>query len=226
MATVTSTRTGTKKIIGSGWPKAPGPNGNGSNGNGRGKWFGDEKHFSKDTYRITTWILLAAIVMMFVALVSSYIFLSGDQQWQPVRMPRTFIVSTGLILFSSATMEAARRNLHKADNRGSGRWLWITLLLGFAFVGLQLLGWKQLVASGVYVSGNPHSSFFYLFTGAHGLHLLGGMTALSYLALRARRVLLGVDNEKRLAATDSISLYWHFMDGLWVSLFLLLLLWN
>ena len=224
MATVTSTRTATKEIIGSGWPKAPGPNG--SNGNGRRRWFGGEKHFSKDTYRITTWILLAAIVMMFVALTSAYIFLSGDQQWQPVRMPRTFIVSTGLILISSATMEAARRYLHREDGRRYARWLWVTLLLGFAFVSSQLMGWKQLVADGVYVSGNPHSSFFYLFTGTHGLHLLGGMTALIYLALRARRVLVGVNSEKRLAATDSISLYWHFMDGLWVALFLLLLLWN
>jgi len=226
VATVTSTKTSTREFIGSGWPKAPGSNGNGSNGNGKRKWFRGERHFSKDTYRITTWILLAAIVMMFVALTSAYIFLSGDQQWQPVRMPGTFIVSTGIILISSATMTAARRYLHKGNHRSYARWLWFTLLLGFAFVGSQLVGWKQLIAAGVYVSGNPHSSFFYLFTGAHGLHLLGGMTALSYLAFRARRVLLGVNHEKRLAATDSISLYWHFMDGLWVSLFLLLLLWN
>ena len=226
MATVTSTRTETKDIIGSNWPKAPGPNGNGSNGNGKRRWFGGEKRFSKDTYRIATWILLAAIVMMFVALVSSYIVLSGGEQWQPVRMPRTFTLSTALILVSSATMELARRRLREEDNRRYARWLLVTLVLSLAFVGSQLLGWKRLVAEGVYLSGNPHSSFFYLFTGAHGIHLLGGIVAVSYLAVRARRVLVGVSNEKRLAATDAISLYWHFMDGLWVSLFLLLLLWK
>lgn len=226
MGTVTSTRTDTRGIIGSNWPKTPGPNGNGSNGNGKRNWFGGEKRFSKDTYRITTWILLAAIVMMFVALASSYIFLSGGEQWQPVRMPRTFIMSTGLILISSATMEVARRRLRQEDNRRYGNWLLVTLVLGLAFVGAQLLGWKQLVAEGVYLSGNPHSSFFYLFTGAHGIHLLGGLVAVSYLAIRARRVLAGVANEKRLAATDAVSLYWHFMDGLWVGLFLLLLLWK
>ena len=226
MRTVTSTRTETKGIIGSNWPKAPGPNGNGSNGNGRRKWFGGEKRFSKDTYRIMTWILLAAIVMMFVALASSYIFLSGDKEWQPVRMPGTFTLSTGLILISSATMEAARRRLRQEDNRRYANWLLVTLVLGLAFVGSQLLGWKQLVAEGVYLSGNPHSSFFYLFTGAHGIHLFGGIVAVSYLAMRARRVLVGVSNEKRLAAADAVSLYWHFMDGLWVCLFLLLLLWK
>ena len=225
MASVT--RTGTaQKEIGSSWPKTPGPNGNGSNGNGKRKWFGGEKRFSKDSYRIATWILLAAVVMIFVAMGSAYIFLSGDAQWQAVRMPRTFLLSTGLILISSGTMEAARRQIHQEHSRQYQRWLLVTLLLGGAFVCSQLVGWKQLVGEGAYLSGNPHSSFFYLFTGAHGVHLLGGMAALSYLALRARKLVFGVSSEKRVAAADAVSLYWHFMDGLWVALFLLLLLWK
>jgi cytochrome c oxidase subunit 3 len=170
-------------------------------------------------------MLLAAIVMVFVALGSSYIFLSGGENWHSVRMPRTFMLSTGLILASSATMETARRHLQRAEVVKYSRWLWLTLLLGFAFVSSQLLGWKQLVKEGVYFSRDPHSSFFYLFTGAHGIHLLGGMTAMSYLVLRGRRM-IGVSADKRLAATDSVSLYWHVMDGLWVALFLLLLIWN
>ena len=225
MASVT--RTGTaQKVIGSSWPKTPGPNGDGSNGNGKRKWFGGEKRFSKDTYRIAVWILLAAIVMIFVALGSAYIFLSGGAQWQPVRMPKAFILSTGLILISSGTIEAARREIHHENSQRYARWLLATLLLGAAFVCSQLVGWKQLVGEGVYLSGNPHSSFFYLFTGAHGIHLLGGMVALSYLALRARKLVFGVSSEKRVAATDAVSLYWHFMDGLWVALFLLLLFWK
>jgi len=221
------TKTGTaQKVIGSSWPKTPGPNGDGSNGNGKRKWFGGEKRFSKDTYRIAVWILLAAIVMIFVALGSAYIFLSGGAQWQPVRMPTAFILSTGLILISSGTIEAARREIHHENSQRYARWLLATLLLGAAFVCSQLVGWKQLVGEGVYLSGNPHSSFFYLFTGAHGIHLLGGMVALSYLALRARKLVFGVSSEKRVAATDAVSLYWHFMDGLWVALFLLLLLWK
>jgi cytochrome c oxidase subunit 3 len=225
VASVTKTRAA-QKVIGSSWPKTPGPNGNGSNGNGRRKWFGGEKRFSKDTYRIAVWILLAAIVMIFVALGSAYIFLSGGAQWQPVRMPKAFILSTGLILISSATIEAARREIHHEDSHRYARWLLATLLLGAAFVCSQLVGWKQLVGEGVYLSGNPHSSFFYLFTGAHGIHLLGGMVALSYLALGARKLVFGVNSEKRVAAADAVSLYWHFMDGLWVALFLLLLLWK
>jgi cytochrome c oxidase subunit III len=225
VADVTRTRA-TREIISSGWPKAPGPNGNGSNGNGRRKRFGGERRFSRDTYRIATWVLLAAVVMIFVAMGSAYIVLSGDAQWQPVRMPRTFLLSTGLILISSVTMEAARRQLHREHHRQYERWLLATLLLGGAFVCSQLVGWKHLIGEGAYLSGNPHSSFFYLFTGAHGVHLLGGMAALSYLALRARKLVFGVSGEKKVAAADAVSLYWHFMDGLWVALFLLLLLWK
>ena len=170
-------------------------------------------------------MLLAAVVMMFVALASAYIFLSGSEQWKPVRIPRTFLVSTLLILMSSVTIEKARRRLG-FDLRQYSRWLVATLLLGIAFVASQLVAWRQLALQGVFLSSNPHSSFFFLFTGAHGLHLVAGMIALSYLTVRSRRLLLGTENEKRIAAADAVSLYWHFMDGLWIGLLLLLWLWN
>ena len=223
MATVTSTKTAAKPGLGPGWPKPPGSNG--SNGNGRRKWFGPRR-FSKDTYRITVWILLAAIVMMFVALASSYIILSGNPEWQPVRMPRAFMFSTGLILISSVTMTAARRQLARGQSRKYQGWLLVTLLFGFGFLASQYAGWKQLVSAGAFVAGNPHSSFYYLFTGAHGVHLLGGLTALTYVLVRSGRVLVGEAAEKRSAASDAVALYWHFMDGLWVCLFLLLWLWK
>lgn len=230
MATVTSTKTAAKPGVGPGWPKPPGNNG--SNGNGRGKHFGGRRRFSKDTYRIAVWMLLAAIVMIFAALASSYIVLSGNPEWQPVRMPRAFMLSTGLILISSVTMTAARRQLQRGQSRNCQVWLLVTLLLGLAFLASQYAGWKQLVSAGVFVSGNPHSSFYYLFTAVHGVHLLGGLTALAYLAVRsgwagwAGRALVGEANEKRAAAAEAVALYWHFMDGLWVCLFLLLWLWK
>jgi cytochrome c oxidase subunit 3 len=109
------------------------------------------------------------------------------------------------------------------------------LLLGFGFLASQLLAWRELVGQGIYLATNPHSSFFYLLTGLHGLHLLGGILGLSYLALRARREsgaafdvagAAGNRARKRRASVDAIGLYWHFMDGLWVYLFALLFLWR
>jgi cytochrome c oxidase subunit 3 len=217
-----STESSIATIVGTGWPQTPG--GKGSNGNGRKKWF-DGRRFPKGKYKVTTWILLAAVVMMFVALGGSYIFLSGNEQWKPIRLPKTFFVSTGLILASSITLEKARRRL-QIDLRQYRSWLTATLLLGFAFVASQLIGWRQLVREGVYLSSNPHTSFFYLFSGGHGLHLMGGMMALTYLTFRSRKLLLGVEDERRSAATEAVCIYWHFMDGLWIALFLLLWLWN
>ena len=107
--------------------------------------------------------------------------------------------------------------------RVSVRWLFLTVMLGLGFLVSQLLAWRQLVGQGVYVATNPHSSFFYLLTAAHAVHLLGGLAALAYLLLRAR-----APQENEVAWTrvqngaGAVTLYWHFMAFLWVYLFVLL----
>jgi cytochrome c oxidase subunit 3 len=142
-------------------------------------------------------------------------------------MPRLLWLSTALIIGSSLTFRTACRSLKQGDNSGYTRWLLLTVVLGLAFLGSQLLAWRQLVQQGIYLAGNPHSTFFYLLTGVHGVHLLGGILALDYLLLRTRRWRPNREAEmKRQTAADVVALYWHFMDGLWVSLFLLLLLWR
>ena len=91
-----------------------------------------------------------------------------------------------------------------------------------------MLAWRQLVARGVYLASNPHSSCFYVLTGLHAVHVLGGVLALLALSLYARRG-EGGDEEyaaKRATLTDAVGLYWHFMDGLWLVLFLLLFFWR
>jgi len=115
------------------------------------------------------------------------------------------------------------------QNRDSryGSWLMATAGLGVTFVVSQYLAWRALARQGVYVSSNPHSSFFYLFTGAHGVHVLGGIIALTYLLVRTRKKRNTVVGElKRVGAADAAAIYWHFMDGLWICLFLLLFFWR
>jgi len=95
------------------------------------------------------------------------------------------------------------------------------------FLTSQILAWRQLVRQGVYMASNPYNSFFYLFTAAHGLHLLGGITALTYLLLRTRKKRTTIDGElRRMGAADAATIYWHFMDGLWIALFVLLFFWK
>lgn len=174
------------------------------------------------------WVTLASIAMLFTSLSSAYIVRSGTAaDWIPLAVPKVMFASTALILLSSVTLEIARRKLRHSFAEAYSRYLLFTGVLGLAFVGSQLIAWRQLARQGIYLSTHPHSSFFYLLTGAHAVHLIGGLLALTFLWFRSLRKL---DQPalvaKRQAAADAVSIYWHFMDGLWIYLFLLLFLWR
>lgn len=179
-------------------------------------------------YRIGAWVLIASVVMLFTALSSAYIVRSASSNdWQPIGMPRVLWLSSALILISSITLEVSRRSLRQQLDSAYSRWLLVTGLLGLGFLGSQFLAWRHLVRQGVYLAVSPHSSFFYLLTAAHALHLLGGILALSYLVVRTRKRRDTFEGEARRAgAADAVSIYWHFMDVLWIYLFLLLFFWK
>ena len=224
MATmVTSTRPVIKKGSGPGAP-GPGPNGNGS----KRKDAFREPDSHGNRYRIGMWVALASIAMMFTSLSSAYIVRSGTaKDWVPLAMPRVLFASTVLILISSVTLEKARRSLKRSLHDAYARYLLLTGLLGLGFLGSQLIAWRQLAAQGIYLASHPHSSFFYLLTGAHAVHLVGGLLALTFLWLRSRRQLVEPGPvAKRRAGADAVTIYWHFMDALWIYLFLLLFLWR
>ena len=223
MATMVSTRPISKASPGGG-PQLPGPNGNGSKRHGG---FRDPES-QANRYRIGMWVGLASVAMMFTSLSSAYIVRSGSaNDWITLPMPKVLLASTALIIGSSVTIEIARRKLKAALSGPYTKWLLITVLLGAGFVVAQVLAWRQLAGQGIYVASNPHSSFFYLLTGAHAVHLFGGLLGLTFLWLRSRRHLTeAVPIAKRKAATDAVSIYWHFMDALWIYLFLLLFLWR
>ena len=225
MATmVTSTRPpAIKKGSGPGLP-GPGPNGNGSK---RSDAFRDPDARA-NRYRIGMWIALASIAMMFTSLSSAYIVRAGSSNdWIPIAMPRVLLVSTALILISSVTLEIARRSLKRSLHNTYTKYVLLTALLGIGFLASQLIAWRQLAAQGVYVASHPHSSFFYLLTGAHAVHLVGGLLALLFLWIRSRRQFVEpAVVTRRQATADAVTIYWHFMDGLWIYLFLLLFLWR
>src|SRR5262245_41979008 len=185
MATmVTSTRPPAIKTgSGPGLP-GPGPNGNGSK---RGDAF-REPDARANRYRIGMWVALASIAMMFTSLSSAYIVRAGSaNDWIPIAMPRVLLVSTALILISSFTLEIARRSLKRSLHNAYTKYVLLTALLGIGFLASQLIAWRQLAAQGVYVASHPHSSFFYLLTGAHAVHLAGGLLALAFLWFRSQR---------------------------------------
>jgi cytochrome c oxidase subunit 3 len=163
------------------------------------------------------WVTLASIAMLFTSLSSAYIVRSGAMyDWLPLTVPRAMFGSTALILLSSVSIEIGRRKLKHGLPESYSRYLLLTLFLGLGFLTSQFLAWRELARQGVYLQSHPHSSFFYLLTGAHAVHVLGGLIALGFLWLRSRRQ----------AVADAVSIYWHFMDALWIYLFLLLFLWR
>jgi cytochrome c oxidase subunit III len=110
--------------------------------------------------------------------------------------------------------------LRSGDTEGFRRWWAITTALGALFLVGQFAAWRQLAAQGVFLVTNPSSSFFYLLTALHGLHLLGGIVALLYVTYRPWQR----SRITQSTAADLVSIYWHFMDGLWIFLFALLYL--
>jgi cytochrome c oxidase subunit 3 len=162
---------------------------------------------------------LACIVMFFMSLTSAYIVRKGlGSDWQPIQLPRVLWFTTMVLVLSSFTVERARRLLAQGDVSDHRAWWGITTALGLIFLGGQYAAWLALRAQGVYLASNPSSSFFYVLTAAHGAHLLGGILALLIVGLRPWRDAA----ERRSTAVEVTSIYWHFMDGLWVFLFLLL----
>ncbi|HST50757.1 MAG TPA: cytochrome c oxidase subunit 3 [Pyrinomonadaceae bacterium] len=211
-------------------PRGGGGNGKGPNGGGPGGPGGEnQRGFSPDRYRIAILVGIASILMMFTALASAYVVRSGmptSVDWHGGTMPSFVYLSTALIIASSLTFTRAKAALAHVEESAYRLWLSVTLLLGLGFLSSQLLAWRQLVSQGLYLASNPHSSFFYVLTGLHGLHLLGGILALAFLYVYARRAVGPQGDLKKRALTDAVGIYWHFMDGLWVFLFLLLFLWR
>jgi cytochrome c oxidase subunit III len=161
---------------------------------------------------------IVSILMFFMALASAFIIRKASGDWVPVHLPAVVWVNTAILLASSGTMELARKKLATGDERRFRYWWQVTTGLGFLFLAGQLVAWRQLVAQGVYVASNPASSFFYIFTGAHGLHLLGGVGALLYVMLRKAQG----NKVSRSVVAEVASYYWHFMDCLWIFLVALL----
>src|SRR5262245_59871958 len=139
-------------------------------------------------YRIGMLVSLASIAMLFPSLSSAYIVRSGAMtDWFSIPVPRVMFSSTALLLLASVSIEIARRKLKQSLPASYNRYLSLTVVLGLGFLASQLIAWRQLARQGIYISSHPHSSFFYLLTGAHGVHVAGGLLALAFLLWRSRR---------------------------------------
>lgn len=174
------------------------------------------------------WVIIGAITMSFAALTSALVVRQGAAtDWQGFALPRVLYASTLTLLLSSLTMEFSRKRLLAGLKSGvegpeaysaAKSWLFITLGLGLLFVAGQILAVRSLAAQGIYLSTNPSSSFFYVFTVLHGLHVFGGIFGLLYALRRMEPISIKAGSVTLTAAAT----YWHFLAVLWVYLLIVL----
>jgi cytochrome c oxidase subunit 3 len=187
---------------------------------------------------------LTGIVMIFISFSSAYVVRQGLptldprtdvllHDWFPVPLPRLLLINTAVLLISSLTMEIARRQAARKAARAQFAsvpgvsmhakeevsWLALTVVLGLSFLAGQWMAWRELAASGFYVASSPSSSFVYLLTGMHGVHLFGGVVALLTAGAAS---LLRRPADSQAIAVDVTGWYWHFMAFLWVYILCLL----
>jgi cytochrome c oxidase subunit III len=207
---------------GGGRPPSRGDDDDGGDEGGGGDRAPEPRQPNSKKYSTAVLIAIASIVMLFLVLTAAFVALRVENlhTWAGIRMPGILWINTSVLLLSSGTLELARRKLRMQDAAGFRRMWGLTTGLGLLFVGGQAIAWRQLAVQGVYVTSGLASSFFYVFTALHAVHLLGGICALSYVGLRKFD---SADLSRSLAA-EVASYYWHFMDGLWLFLLALLYL--
>jgi cytochrome c oxidase subunit III len=169
------------------------------------------------------WVGVFAITMSFAAFTSALFVREGTADWSHLALPSVLYFNTVVLLASSMTLESARRAMaggtfgNAEGTRKACAWVITTLLLGLGFCAGQVHAWQELRAEGIYLATNPNSSFFYLLTFLHAVHVLVGILVLVYLAGR----LMASHTTFQRSLFDNTAIYWHFMAGLWVYLLLL-----
>jgi cytochrome c oxidase subunit 3 len=170
--------------------------------------------------KFALWVAMASIVMMFAGLTSAYIVRKAQGNWVMYHLPPVFWVSTITILLSSVTIVLGTKAFKQRLMPRFRLLITLTLVLGIAFAVLQYVGFKQLYAQNIRVDGNPSESFLFIIAGLHLLHILGGIIALLIVFFRAFRTRVKVYSSTGL---EIISAYWHFVDVLWIYLFVFFL---
>lgn len=175
---------------------------------------------SMDPIKFILWLFLVTIIMLFASQTSAYLVRRAEGNWLEFEMPRIFWYSTAVLLLSSMTMHWAYFTAKKDRFKELKVAISITFVLGVAFLVMQFEGWKKLVEMNVYFVGNPSGSFFYVFTGLHGLHLISGIIVLLFAFIAAMKMNVHSKNLRRIQICVT---YWHFLDILWIYLFVFLL---
>lgn len=176
---------------------------------------------SASTTTVGLGVFLTVVGALFALLASAYLTRTAGADWKPPPAPAILWFNTAVLVASSAAMQIARSAAAAAERDRLETALAAAGVLVTLFLVGQLSAWRQLSDAGYLASSNPANAFFYLLTGLHGLHLMGGLAA---LALTARAVWRGCEDARR--SVELCAIYWHFMLFVWIGIFALLTGWG
>ena len=178
---------------------------------------------SVNAKKFALWLFIVSICMLFAGLTSAYIVKKSDGRWLQFGMPDMFLYSTLVLFLSSIAMHwtylKAKDNSLKAVKIG----ITATAAIAVVFFYMQYLSWVELVAQDVFLVGNPSGSFVYIFSGLHLAHLIGGLVFLLVVFLDTMNYKV---HSKSMLAIEMCTTYWHFLGGLWIYLYLFLVMNN
>ena len=180
-----------------------------------------DQHKKIHPHKFILWVAIGSIIMMFAGLTSAYIVKREQPGWTTYTTPLAFYYSTAVILISSLTIFLAGKSFTERRMIRYRKMLAATLILGLVFILLQWLGFRHLWATGTTFHGPGAGQFLYIIAGLHALHVFGGVIALFVLWLRARNTRIRSYN---MVPVDVVSTYWHFVDLLWIYLFIFFLM--
>jgi cytochrome c oxidase subunit III len=169
---------------------------------------------------LALWVVIVTVTMLFAGFISAYLIRRTSVDWTPIYSPALLVINTIVIVASSLALQFTQAR----PQNGSSFSVWMAtgIGLGITFVAGQIQVWRELAAAGIFLSSSPHGSFFFMLSAVHAVHVLGGVAALLY-ALR-RYLVAGVERAARLSAAAII--YWHFVTGVWLAVYVLLFVWD
>ena len=171
--------------------------------------------------KFAVWLFIVSIIMIFAALTSAYLVRRAEGNWLEFELPAIFWINSAILLGSSVTMQWAYFSAKKDNLNSLKTGMVLTVILAVAFLVGQWYSWEALVASQVFFVGNPSGSFLYVLTGMHAFHLVTGLVFLLIIIVAAFRYKI---HAKNMVCMEMCTTYWHFLDILWLYLFVFLLI--
>ena len=172
--------------------------------------------------KFAMWLFMVTVVMIFAAFTSGHIVRQAQGNWQVYELPTRFLTNTGIIILSSVFLQIAFFAARKDNLKLLKPMVIMATGLGFAFLAGQWLAWGDMVDKGLFFSGgNVATSFLYVITAVHAVHLVGGVFYLLYILISSLRTRV---HSKNMLNMEMCTTFWHFLGALWIYLYVFLLL--